>query len=817
MKKKITAIFLLCMACNLITLTQAKAQVKPHDKKSIHLAREYFRVEEYSSAIPYYEQLIKDYPENQNYQYYLGVCYYKTFQPEKAIALFKSASNNKDLTAATIEFNYYIAKSMHLAHHFQEAIPYYQLYLDTINASKDKTVFEHTAKEVQMEIDRCNHALELQKKPSSIKITNIGSAINTEYPDYMPVVSLDEREMMFTSRRNTTTGGKIDPEDMQYYEDVYLSIRNDSGIWQSAKNMGTEINTLNHDATVCLSGDGRKLYIYRSDINHLGNVLKGHIYESDETDTSWTIATKLPSPINSDFWEPSASISAQGKLFFFTSDRPKAGSTHPKDRDIYMVKLNPDSTWGTPVNLPFNTEYEEDGPFFHPDGKTLYFASNGPNSIGGFDLFKTTFDEASNSWSEPENIGFPYNTASDDIYIVWSPDGKRAYFSSVRDDSYGGKDIYVATNNNVSSVALMIGNVYDKVTKIPIEAEIIVTDVLTGEVAGIYLSDKRTGKFSLAIPSGKNYSVVIDEKGYLFHSENISIPHLADFQEYRTDVYLTPFNTGSREILKNIFFDTDKATLKPESKVELDRLYDLIQSKKNVHIQIAGHTDDRAPHDYNLVLSQARACAVIDYLIKKGMDSTELIAKGYGEVEPIADNTTQEGRLLNRRVEYTILDMEDNAHSTYAHSSDSTMLHPGDKRYIALLKDFKDVYSKDLDAKKPELNMILNYEANFVAGAGKSLTEYSSKRLNELVDYMNQNKGMKLKLMPHGDINLSADKNIVLSNDRAKTVYNYLIKKGIKATRLILPTTTEIQTIIDEDTKSEFTRAKSVEFTVIEL
>ncbi|MBC7450539.1 MAG: OmpA family protein, partial [Cytophagales bacterium] len=777
----------------------------------------YFRVEEYDDAIPYYEQLVTDYPENENYKYYLGVCYYKIGKPEKALELFKAASNNSDLTTKNIEFDYYIARSLHLAQQYQEAIPYYKAYMDKITASTDKDAFKHTAPKIQIEIERCQHALELQKTPAAVQIVNIGNVINSTYPDYMPVISLDEKEMMFTSRRNTTTGGQKDPNDLMFYEDVYVSVRNDSGVWQNPKNMGTVVNTPTHDATVCLSADGKQLYIYRSEINRLGETFRGNIYKTQKMDSSWTLAQKLPAPINSDFWEPSTSISAQEKTFFFTSDRPKGTATQPKDRDIYMVKLNKDGSWSTPINLPFNTPYEEDGPFFHPDGKTLYFASNGPKSIGGFDLFKTTYTDSKNAWSEPENIGFPYNTPNDDIYIVWSADGRRVYFSSARDDSYGGKDIYIATSNTTTSMAVMIGNVYDIATNKPIEAEIIVTDVVTGEVAGIYLSDKTTGKFSLAIPSGKNYSVVIDEDGYLFHSENIKIPRLADFQEYRKDVFLTPFKAGSREILKNVFFDTDKAILKPESKVELDRLFALIKTKKNVHIMVAGHTDDRAPHDYNYVLSQARACAIVNYLIDKGIDSSIFFAKRYDETEPIESNATTEGRLLNRRVEYTILDMEDDAHNTYAHSTDISLLLPGDLRYNDLLKDFKEVFARDMDLKAPELNKMLYYKANFISGVTKELTEYSSTRLNALVDYMNQYKGMKLKLIPHGDLNIPADKNLLIANERAKTVYAFLIKNGIKSTRLIMPTSLEVKAILGDDTATDFTKSKSVEFLVTDL
>ena len=298
----------------------------------------------------------------------------------------------------------------------------------------------------------------------------------------------------------------------------------------------------------------------------------------------------------------------------------------------------PDGSWSQAKNLGevINSQDEEDAPFFHPDGRTLYFSSNGKKSIGGFDIFKSTYNEASDTWSAPENIGFPFNTAGDDTYIEWSADGKRAYFSSLRDDSYGGQDLYMASNLfEKHSLSLMIGRVYDAVTKKPLNVEIIVTDNVTDQVVGVFSSEGYSGKFSIALPSGKNYGIDISKDGYLFHSENVQLPHLAEYSEYRKDIYLQPFKTGASEILKNVFFDTDKSELRQESKAELDKLFLVLNNKTNLHVQISGHTDDKSSHEYNHVLSQARAVSVVQYLIDKGIDKKKLFAKGYGETQLI--------------------------------------------------------------------------------------------------------------------------------------------------------------------------------------
>ncbi len=796
------------------------AQSKLQDKKAIHLAKEYFRIEDYKQAKTYYEQLVKEHPENDHFNFYLGVCYFKLGDTDKALVYFKNASSD-DSRSGDYEFEYYLARSFHMGHHFEEAITHYMLYRQKVESNKELKKYPHTLTEIDAEIARCRVGIELMKKPIQVQIENLGPVVNTEFNEYMPVISLDESEMLFTSRRASTLGGGKDKEDDLWYEDVYMTTRSGSG-WTNPKNIGAPVNTANHDATVCLSSDGKRLFIYKSEVNRIVDVKDGNIYYSDLKDTTWTAPVKVDfhKEINTPYWEPSASISSDNKTFVFSSNRYTSPTDKVHDRNLYITRKDTSGVWSAPQLLPesINSEFEEDGPYLHPDGKTLYFSSDGLNSVGGFDIFKTTYEPANNTWSTPENIGFPYNTSDDDIYIVFSADGTRAYFSSVRENSYGGKDLYMATNvNEKHSLALMIGHVYDADTKKPLAAEVIVTDNETDQVVAVYKSESYAGKFSIALPSGKNYGIEIDLAGYLFHSENIDIPNLAKFSEYRKDVYLRPFRAGEKEILKNVFFDIDKADLRKQSKTELDRLYKKISKQKNIMVQISGHTDNRSSHEYNQVLSEARSVSVVQYLIDKGFDSKRIFARGYGETQPIDTSNTEESHQLNRRTEYLILNLGDATQQDYTEIKDTFLIRPGTQRYNVLLDDFKAVYLKQQADKTPEAGAYLFYKVHFSFGQSKTITDYSKTRLDELVGYLEHFPACVLQLEAHADYIGSQDENFKIASEREQVVTQYLLSKGIDAKRLKHLTREEQLNVLNQDEKDGGQKSRRVEFKVVSV
>jgi len=469
---------------------------------------------------------------------------------------------------------------------------------------------------------------------------------------------------------------KKDPTDNQYYEDIYMTT-NQSGTWSAPVNMGKPVNSDMHDATVGLSPDGQKLFIYKGDNG-------GDIFQCDLDGDKWSKPDRLNKNINTIYHESSASFSYDLKTIYFVSDRPGGygGS------DIYMSKLDAKGRWGEAVNLgpTINTPYDEEGVFMMPDGKTMYFSSRGHKTMGDYDIFKTTFENG--RWSEPENIGYPINTPEQDVFFTISGSGKHGYYASAIAGGCGDRDIYVITflgvekpltNNNEdnllanktepisetvieptvliksTNLTILKGVVMDEKTKDPIKAEIVLTDNVKNEVLATFESNSKTGKYLVSLPSGKNYGIAVKAENYLFHSENFDIPAVTGYQEVNKDILLKRFEVGTKIVLNNIFFDYGKSTLRPESYAELGILLKLMNDIPTLKIEISGHTDNKGAADFNQKLSESRAKSVVDYLISKGIDATRMTFKGYGFTQPIATNATEEGRQMNRRTEFKVL------------------------------------------------------------------------------------------------------------------------------------------------------------------
>jgi outer membrane protein OmpA-like peptidoglycan-associated protein len=323
----------------------------------------------------------------------------------------------------------------------------------------------------------------------------------------------------------------------------------------------------------------------------------------------------------------------------------------------------------------------------HPDGKTLYFSSKGHQTMGGYDIFKAVYEDG--MWSEPENMGYPINTPDDDVFFVMSASGKHGYYSSIKKEGKGEKDIYkitflgpekqpvLNTEDNllaslshpvsetvieeaveIKTVALTIlkGTVKDAITLEPLESMIDLVDNEENKVIANFKSNSKTGKYLVSLPAGKNYGIAVSAENYLFHSENFDIPLASGYAEIVKDVLLKKIAVGSKIVLKNIFFDFDQATLRDESMSELGRLYELLVEVPTLKIEISGHTDSKGSDPYNQKLSEKRAKSVVDYLIGKGISKSRLTYRGAGEAEPVATNDTEEGMQMNRRTEFKVLE-----------------------------------------------------------------------------------------------------------------------------------------------------------------
>lgn len=645
---------------------------------------------DYKKALPAYEKAYIFNPNNSMLNFKIGICYLNTNERTKSLSyLVKAKALNPQVSA---DINYYLGLSNQLNGNYEEALKSYTSYQNEVktNKSADQNLVNATPKRIK----ECNSAKELVKKPVRVFIDNLGGNINTEYPEYSMIMNADGSEIYFTTRRNTTTGGGKDEFSGGYFEDIFYAKKNGK-TWSAATNLGAPINTNGHDATVALSPDGQKMLVY---IDDKGN---GNIYESARTGSAWSKPKKLDDVICSPYHESSACYSIDGKRLYFISNRPKDGKKgEGADRDIYYVTWDPiKSRWANLVRLPdnINSNYDEDGIFVHPDGKTLYFSSKGHNSMGGYDIFYTVLKE-DGTFTDPVNIGAPVNTPDDDIFFTMTASGRYGYMTSFREKGFGEKDLYKITflgepkqpllntedillagldvikrektiepivKNDRGELALLKGTIYDDKTKKPLYAKIELYDNVSGELLAEFESDKENGRYMLSLPAGKNYGIAVKVDNYLFHSENFDIPKGSDYIEVNKDVYMKKIEVGEVIVLKNIFYDLAKHTLRNESKSELDRLIKLMNDNPNLKIQISGHTDSRGSDQSNKELSHNRAHEVVKYLIAAGIKADRLKYEGYGEEQLIHSDadiaklkTTKDKEAAhqeNRRTEFKII------------------------------------------------------------------------------------------------------------------------------------------------------------------
>jgi outer membrane protein OmpA-like peptidoglycan-associated protein len=619
----------------------------------------------YIDAIPAYREVLKVDPNDAEANYKLGMSYLKTIHKLKALPYLEKAYTINPALDEKIDYN--LATAYHLSHEFEKASTHYKNYQKKLNP-KDL----EGKKRIDRKIYECENGMLYKSNPVKAKISNLGSVLNTKYSDFAPVISADESILVFTSRRLGSTGGLLD-EGLEHYEDVYISY-NKKNKWTVPENIGRPVNTDYHDASIAISPDGQTIFLYK-DVNN------GDIFVSKFDGVKWTKPESMGKTINTKYGETSISMTADGRTVYFTSNKPGGMG----EMDIYKSQKDKKGKWGEAVNLGgvINTEYDEESPFIHPDGKTLYFSSRGHAGMGDFDIFKSTL-KPDGSWTTPENLGYPINTADADIYFVLSADNKHGYYSSEREDGMGEKDLYmismpepeplveiaakettldktkktikpIAKIESYNPVTILKGIVFDELTKGPLAADLKVIDNDKNEVISEIKTNSSTGTFLIVLTSGKNYGIEVNKQTYLFHSENFDIPQSQSYQEIFKEIPLKKVALGSKIILKNIFFDFDKSTLRSESTNELERLYALLIELPKLKIEISGHTDNKGGAEYNKTLSHNRAKSVVDYLVNKGISKDRLQYAGYGFDRPIADNATDEGRQMNRRTEFEII------------------------------------------------------------------------------------------------------------------------------------------------------------------
>jgi len=569
----------------------------------------------------------------------LGQLYSDQGDWEKAVTHYSKAVSLDSLYFPPALYN--LGRAEMRTGRYLEAKSYLEAYL-----RQPKT----TAKlrtDAQQLISNCIFALSFPGNLFQTEPLSVGDSINTELDEYWPSVTGDGMELCFTREvRRANAYGR----DRQ--EDFYISRWMGDGYWGLARNAGAPLNTAGNEGAQSISSDGRSMYFTACDRNDGQG--RCDIYYSVFDGTRWSPGVNVGQPVNSAYWESQPSISPNGRMLFFVSNRPGGFG----GMDIWYSILGENGKWGKPVNpgKTINTSGDEFSPFIYFNSRTLYFSSNGRESFGGHDIYTTTLNRDS-SWADPANLGPSVNTPADETGLIIESSGKRAFFSSVREKSKGKDIFYIDLPEAIrpEPVSYLKGKVIDKEDGKPLVAKFELTD-LTNRSRVIASATDNQGGFFVCLPSGFRYGLNVTADGYMIYSENFDfVEGYTSAEPYRKTIGLNRVRKGEFMRMYNVFYDTDSWDLLEESMPELEKLLEFLIINNTVIVEIGGHTDSDGTDEHNQLLSERRANSVREYLIKKGIKPDRLFSHGYGEGSPVADNETAAGKKLNRRTEITVL------------------------------------------------------------------------------------------------------------------------------------------------------------------
>lgn len=641
---RIFLFFLLVTTLPLCAQKKNNVQVGDQSIVNYDQGKSLYDSEKYGDAIPFFEKAVAADPANEDALYYLGLCLKYNGDNEKAITAFEQ------LRARNPEYwswYYYEAGRACIAtSQFDKAVTWFEEFLKKYPNEPKRSIYIHQAK---FRLEYAKQQKELQAAKSVMPAPKgFSEPINSKYDDYMPVLDPTGTKLYFTSQRfggvtQETAADKNGDEDLYWIEKV-------NGVWSSPTLLPEPINSANNDGSASFSGDGQVMVFAKC--GQPEGIGSCDLYISTLEGNQWSAPVNMGNVVNSSVWEAQPTISADGSRIIFSSERPGGYG----NEDLYMIERNQFGDWGVPTNLGamINTPFTDLSPFLSQDGKTLYFASDGHAGFGSTDLFKSTFENG--KWTQPVNLGRPLNTEGSDRYFTIGGSGEVGFFASNRSGNLELYEIPVPEEMRPQPTVVVSGIVSNAKTSKPVSAYVMVEDVNTGELIAVNKSNSATGKYLVVLPAGRTYSVSANKEAFFFHSELFDVPATTKFEEVRKDIALKPIEKGAKVVLNNIFFETGKATLSPQSTVELEKAIDLMKGNPSMVVEVGGHTDNVGDDAYNMKLSHDRSRSVREYLIRGGINANRIQAKGYGESNPIASNDTDDGRKSNRRTEFVIIE-----------------------------------------------------------------------------------------------------------------------------------------------------------------
>lgn len=629
----------------------------------------------YDLARDHYLYALQYNPDHPALNYKLGICYLFTDQKYEAISyLLKAYTQDPEVSK---DIHLMLGKAYQLVLEFDKAIEHYRLHSHTLHPKEQ----EAYSMVLNKRMAECQSGRELSKDPRRVIIRNLGEEINSRYDDYNPIFTFGDTSLLFTSRRPVDFKSKRNKLDNKYNEDIYIAAARTGGQFEQAIRLSKPFNSENNDAVVGIAYNGDAILLYQGHID--GGDLQITRYKPEKK--KWSRPKNITGKLISKDGETSAAMAPNGRELFFVSKNKELSLG---GKDILYSRLDHKGRWIKPENIGamINTPYDEEGVFMSPDGKYLYFASQGHNSMGGFDIFRSERRD-DGEWSPPENLGYPINTPDDEVFYITDNSGLTGYYSCIREGGFGAKDIckvvYLGSEKELvfrtsdqllagpgmtrtgfltpalamtlDTTLVLTGHILDTIGGIePIMAKMAFFDPATGNREAVVISDE-SGAYTARLPEPKPYALEINATGYLYFLDIIDFTLATGDEQIRRDFFLKKVEVGTKVVLENIYFETGKSILRSESYNALEQVFRFLENNPSMKLEISGHTDNTGSLRINQRLSRARAKAVVDYLVSLGISEEMLISEGYADTQPVAPNNTSAGREKNRRVEFKVL------------------------------------------------------------------------------------------------------------------------------------------------------------------
>jgi outer membrane protein OmpA-like peptidoglycan-associated protein len=639
--KSLLVLLLLWLGFPACGVSQSRYHNKPESAKVQSLFREaaqYYDIRDNENALELIDKCLKKDPWFLEAWDLKGQILLADSQYHQALKLYEEISRkDPGFRFAWLE----------MAHISFELLKYDDAYTYAQEALKQMGTTDGAEKRRAQRIaENANFARNAIKHPVDYSPHNLGPEVNSVLEEYHPGLTVDGKYLFYTRR-----DGRVSVYEQN--EDIYQSERQE-GTFKKSKNLGGPINSMENEGAFSTSADGQ--YLFFTACNRPGGVGSCDIWLALRKGDQWDGPFNLGKPLNSRDWDAQPSLTADGATLYFVSSRPGGygGS------DIWKSTFG-EKGWSLPENLgpDINTPDDEQFPFIHPDGQTLYFSSSGYPGMGKNDFYFSRLQE-DGKWTNPVNLGYPINTPGDEWNLIVNRTGDTAFLASNGiDGGYGGMDLYsfaLPLHARPKKVNYVKGIIIDDASNTPLKARVTLKGLSTGKTYLSTNSNAKSGAFLATLKGGQSYAMDVSAEGYLFHSEHFEIKEESSLEDpFIVEVRLKKISPGQTIVLKNIFFDTDKYDLKKESTAELETLLSLLKRQLEMHIEIGGHTDNQGSEEHNLVLSKNRAKAVYDYLVANGIESSRLSYKGYGSRAPIESNDSEEGRANNRRTEIKIV------------------------------------------------------------------------------------------------------------------------------------------------------------------